>query len=200
MPVLDELRRAAEKRNGETMKHFTPTQETLVETFENHSSELYWLAFLLTGNADRSVLAFDKALEYDEEDNPFFGDFMNAWARKLIVVEALGTIEKELRLSMLRVARLVDDAPGDVKTLRSPEITQEGFEEAVISIDAFPRCAMLLTVFEGMSLEAASVLLNADEALTAAAQRIGLVQLTRNLAGGRDAYPGFGGNPVPVLC
>ena len=48
----------------------------LIETFEKNASELYWLAFLLTGNADRSVQAFDRALDFDEDENPAFGDFI----------------------------------------------------------------------------------------------------------------------------
>jgi len=182
------------------MNYSTSSPEALVETFENNSSELYWLAYLLTGNSDRSVQAFDKALDFDEEKPGVFGEFLTAWARKLVIVEALGTIDKELRTSMQRLGRVSDETTGATKFARLPEIGQEDFQEAVIAIDAFPRCAMLLTIFEGMSIQAASILLNAGEALTSAAQRVGIVQLTRNLAGdaGRDRYPGS--NPVPVLC
>jgi len=174
----------------------------LIETFEEKSSELYSLAFLLTGNADRGVEAFSRALDFDEEANPVFGEFMNAWARKLVIAEALGTMDAELRTSRQRTARAAEDEiPGDTKWKPRPHIAKEDFEEAVIAIDAFPRCAMLLTIFEGMSIEAAAALLNADEALTRMAQRIGIVQLTRNLAGksGRDPYAAPGRNPVPVL-
>jgi hypothetical protein len=174
----------------------------MIEIFEKNSSELYSLAFLLTGNADRSVEAFNRALDGDEE-NPGFGEFMTAWARKLIIVEALGTIRTELRASRQRVARAADDEiTSDVKWKPRPYIGREEFEEAVIAIDAFPRCAMLLTIFEGMSIQAASVLLNVNEALTRKAQQIGIVQLTRHLAGddgGRDPYREPGRNPVPVL-
>jgi hypothetical protein len=174
----------------------------LIQIFEERSSELYSLAFLLTGNADQGVEAYSRALDFDEEDNPVFGEFMNSWARKLIVAEALGAMEPELRTSRQRTARAAEDeAPANPKWKRRPYIGREEFEEAVIAIDAFPRCAMLLTIFEGMSVEAASVLLNADVALTRAGQRIGIVQLTRNLAGngGRDPYPERGHNPVPIL-
>jgi len=174
----------------------------MIEIFEKNSSELYSLAFLLTGNADRSVEAFNRALDGDEE-NPGFGEFMTAWARKLIIVEALGTIRTELRASKQRVARAADDEiTSDAKWKPRPYIGREEFEEAVIAIDAFPRCAMLLTIFEGMSIQAASVLLNVNEALTRKAQQIGIVQLTRHLAGddgGRDPYREPGRNPVPVL-
>jgi hypothetical protein len=172
----------------------------VIENFERNSSELYQLAFLLTGNADRSVEAFNSALDFEEEDNPIFGGFMNAWARKLIIVEALGTMEKELRASKQRVARRAgNEAVGGGKWKQRGHIAREEFEEAVISIDAFPRCAMLLTIFEGMSIKDAAALLHADDSLTAAAQRMGIVQLTRNLAGDgrRDPYPGM--SPVSVL-
>lgn len=173
----------------------------MLEIFEKNSSELYSLAFLLTGNADRGVEAFNRALDA-EEDNPAFDGFLNAWARKLIVVEALGTIATELLLSKQRVARAAEDeAPAGSRLQARAYIGREDFEEAVIAIDAFPRCAMLLTIFEGMSIRTASVLLNADEALTRKAQRIGILQLTRHLAGdsGRDPYREPGRNPVPVL-
>jgi hypothetical protein len=173
----------------------------LIETFEKNASELYWLAFLLTGNADRSVQAFDRALDFDEDENPAFGDFMNTWARKLIIVEALGTMEKELRASRQRTARLGEEPASNPCLGRPSYIGKDEFEEAVLAIDAFPRCAMLLTIFEGMSIGQASVLLNAEEALTATAQRMGIVQLTCNLSSdnGRDPYPEPGRNPVPVL-
>jgi hypothetical protein len=175
--------------------------QQLIEVFEQKSSELYSLAFLITGNMDRSVEAFNRALDFDE-DNPVFGKFMNAWARKLIIVEALATIKTDLRTSKQRIVRAAeDDLTKDVRLKKRPYIAREEFEEAVIAIDAFPRCAMLLTIFEGMTVQAASVLLNEDEALTRKAQRIGIVELTRNLAGdsGRDPYPETGRNPVPVL-
>ena len=123
-------------------------------------------------------------------------------SKVLIVVEALGTIKSELRVSRQRVARAAEpDVPKNAKWNRRPHIPREEFEEAVVAIDAFPRCAMLLTVFEGMSIDEASVLLNENKALVRKAQRIGLVQLTRNLAedSGPDPYREPGRSPVPVL-
>jgi hypothetical protein len=135
--------------------------------FEEQSSELFSLAFLLTGDTERSVEAFDRALDYDETENP----------RELIIGEALGTMATELRTSRQRTAKRAEDEPaGETKLQRrlpeQPRIAREEFEEAVISIDAFPRCAMLLTIFEGMSIRAASALLHADEALTRAVEAI----------------------------
>lgn len=176
-------------------------ESNLIETFEKNSSELYWLAFLLTGNTDRGVQAFDRALGFAEGENPVFVRFMSAWARKLVIVEALGTIKKELQLSMQRTARVAGDEKLTDKPAwkQRPAITRNDFEEAVLAIDPFPRCAMLLTIFEGVSIQAASILLHADEALTAAAQRIGIVQLTSVLAGNPGRNPYRDRSPVSVL-
>lgn len=183
----------------------TQANYELFETFEKDSTELYWLAFLLTGNTERGVQAFDQALDFASDDNPGFDGFMKDWARKLVIVEALGAIRKELRTSIERTARVAaeDRLLGSVGWVRAaiarPEIVKESFEQAVIGIDAFPRCAMLLTIYERMPIGDVSLLLGVDESLTRAAQRIGVVQLTRNLArrGGRDPFPGL--SPIPVL-
>jgi hypothetical protein len=174
----------------------------LIQVFEEQSAELYTLAYLLTANTDRGIEAFSRALDLGEPENPAFGGFMNSWARKLVAVEALGTMAVELRTSKERVARMSEEETSSGgKWKRRPYISKEEFEDAVIAIDAFPRCAMLLTIFEGMSVQAASLLLNADKSIVRKAQRIGIVQLTRNLAGDRgpDPYREAGRNPVPVL-
>jgi hypothetical protein len=166
--------------------------EDLMEAFERNSSELYWLAFLLTGNVDKSVEAFAKALDFDEKTSPVLCESPNEWARKLTVIEALRGTQKELRASIARVGRVAGaEVPSNLKWVRCPRIEREQFQEAVIAIDPFPRCAMLLTIFEGMSIDAVATLLHADQGLTRKAQQIGIVRLAANLASGRI--------PVPVL-
>jgi hypothetical protein len=161
----------------------------LIQTFEKNSSRLYSLAFLLTGDMDRSVEAFDKALDIDE---PVRDGFMDEWTRRLVIIAALSTMERELLASIRRTLHLAgEEPPGSRSWKRRARIASAEFEKAVLAIDTFPRCAMLLTIFEGMSIKLASVLLDANEALTQVAQRVGIVQLTRNLAagGGQDAIP-----------
>jgi hypothetical protein len=164
------------------MSHPQLDRETeLMQTFEKNSSRLYSLAFLLTGDIDRSVEAFDKALDVDE---PVRDGFMDEWARRLVIVAALATMERELLASIRRTLhRAVEEPSGYPSWKRRARIARAEFEAAVLAIDPFPRCAMLLTVFEGMSIKLAAVLLHANEALTSVAQRLGIVQLTRNLAG-----------------
>src|SRR5271165_6893841 len=154
-----------------------------IQNIETRSPELYSLAFLLTGSTHRSLQAINRALNYHDEQTTLFGNFRNALARRLIIIEALEMMEIELQASRQRVARPTASERQTSKAWKSrPRVAREEFEKSVLEIDAFPRCAMLLTVFEGMSLQTAAGLLNADRSLTHAARRIGVLQLTDNLS------------------
>jgi hypothetical protein len=156
-----------------------------LEILEKTSAGLYWMAYLLTGNEDRSVEAFSAALDASDQ-SPGFEEFMSEWSRKLVIVKALGAIEPALQESIHRLAvspHMKERKMPPLSTIVREDISKKDFEEAVVAIDSFPRCAMLLTIFEGLTIKAAAILLDADDALTAAAQRIGILQLTQNLTG-----------------
>jgi DNA-directed RNA polymerase specialized sigma24 family protein len=63
-----------------------------------------------------------------------------------------------------------------------PDTAKTDLERALLSIDVFPRAALLLSVFEEMAIPDAAVLLDANPELVKKAQAIGLRQLTSNLA------------------
>jgi hypothetical protein len=156
----------------------------LIQALEQRSSELYSLAFLFTGSTDGSVQALNRAVNYEGANGRIFGQSMNEASRKLIILEALDSIEIELEASKQRTSReAAVHQSGNPGWKRRERIARDEFETAVLAIDVFPRCAMLLTIFERMSIGLAAVLLDADSRLTAAAQEIGIVQLTENLCG-----------------
>jgi hypothetical protein len=176
-----------------------PVFEEVMEAFERNSSELYSLAFLLTGNEDKSVEAFGRALDFDKASSPDFCGSVSRWARTLTIVETLRGMRYELLASIQRVAEDAGGVPSDLCPGRRLPIRLQEFQEAVTPIDAFPRCVILLTIFEGMPIDAAAVLLQADEALLMKAQRIGIVSLAANLADGSGPYRLGGPVPVPIL-
>lgn len=163
----------------------------LYRAFGEHRSELYWLAFLLTGDQEQSVQAFSHALDVEDRANRFFRGWMVSWARRLVIAAALGAIASELRESVRRIQRSRLEHPAF--PCRPPSgnwtgfqgITKPEFERAVLALDVFPRCALLLTVFERLSIQDSAVLLGADDALVRKAQGVGLVDLTCNVARGR---------------
>jgi len=145
---------------------------------------IYWLAFLLTGHRGMSVDVTLEALVLPDDVNPFFSTWMLAWSRRVFIAKALAAIRDELAAS----ARRTESKRAEKAALPPRNWTLDGdttkvqLESALLSIDVFPRCALLLSVFEGMSLEDAAILLDAEQDLVRKAQMIGLRELTRNLA------------------
>ena len=157
-----------------------------VELFREHMAELYWLAFLITGDQDQSVDAFIDAVEFDEPAPTSRGSMLS-WARKLVIVAALDAVRSQIRDSKRRTriaAKTCDPSLGLMAkaVIGLPQLTKSDLEQALLAIDVFPRCALLLTFFEGLSINDVSILLDADWELVKAAQVEGTVELTRNLA------------------
>jgi DNA-directed RNA polymerase specialized sigma24 family protein len=155
-----------------------------VEQPNERAMDLYWLAFLLTGHRGLSVDATLEALVLPEDDNPFFSAWMLAWSRRVFIAKALAAIRDELAASARETAseRAEEAALPPRNWTLARGTTKVQLESALLAIDVFPRCALLLSVFEGMSLEDAAILLDADRDLVRKAQIIGLRELTLNLA------------------
>src|SRR5690349_446900 len=73
---------------------------TQLELFRQHMAELYWLAFLITGNEDQSVDAFTDAVLFDEPAPT--SRSMLCWVRKLVIVAALDAVRSQVRESKHR--------------------------------------------------------------------------------------------------
>jgi len=157
------------------------------QLLEDYAAELHWLAYLFTGSHDRGVRAFTKALDSEDYGNPAMADFMASWSRKLVIGASLETIRPQLLESISRTMRAEDPDPATLRALRPVgQMTAIELERALLAIDLFPRCALLLTMFEKLSLDDAALLLNADKALVRKAQNQGLLELAGGVAGSRD--------------
>jgi DNA-directed RNA polymerase specialized sigma24 family protein len=162
---------------------------TNTEDIEKDAADLYWLAFLLTERRDLSIdLAADTAVSRDDA-SPFFAEWMWGWQRRLVIGKALTAIHGELADSARRtqLARVPASAGGSAAPprdcSRSPDTTKADLQQALLSIDVFPRAALLLLVFERIRMADAAILLDAEPTLIRKAQAIGLRELTANLAG-----------------
>jgi DNA-directed RNA polymerase specialized sigma24 family protein len=158
---------------------------TIENDTRNQVADLYWLAFLLTGREDLSIeIASDTAVSGDYA-SPFFSDWMQNWQRRLVIGRALTAIHDELTGSARRTqfTRVNGSSTPQPEWSLSPDTTKVDLEKALLSIDLFPRAALLLLVFEGLRMEDAATLLDADPTLIRKAQAIGLRELTANLAG-----------------
>jgi DNA-directed RNA polymerase specialized sigma24 family protein len=162
--------------------------QTLVQENER-VADLHWLAFLLTGHRDQSVdLAIEavigESLDSQDGASPFFSTWLLAWSRRVVIAKALASIRGELGLSARRMESTRDKRPALPPRgwVAGREPTKTQLERALLAIEVFPRCAVLLSIFEGMSLEDTAILLDVDQDLVRKARMRGLHELTHNLA------------------
>ena len=160
--------------NTEAAKNTTEIKKATVD--------LYWLAFLLTGQRDISIDIAADAATSQEGANPFFADWMRDWQRRLVIAKALTAIHDELADSARRTEMARDNSGTPRNWSLSPDTTKADLERALLAIDLFPRATLLLLIFEGVRITDAATLLDAGPDLLKKAQAIGLRELTANLA------------------
>jgi DNA-directed RNA polymerase specialized sigma24 family protein len=119
-----------------------------------------------------------------EQANPFFSTWMLAWSRRLVIARALAAVREDLAASARRTAlsRAERSALPPRSWALHRDTTKSDLERALLSIDLFPRAAVLLLVFEALPLQDAAILLDAEPNLVRKAQTAGIRQLTINLA------------------
>lgn len=164
------------------------------------ATDLYWLAFLLTGARGISIdVAADGALS-QAAVNPFFATWIRAWTRKIVIAKAVSAIRDELRASVHRteLARVPGPAPLQKWSLPA-STTKTQIEQALLAVDLFPRAAVLLSIFEGISIAGPATVLDADVTLVKKAQAVRVSELTTNLAR-NEAQTGLGSPPKPALA
>ena len=158
-----------------------------LEQADKRAADLYWLAYLITGHRGLSVDVTLEALEVPvvpDDAKPFFSAWMLAWSRRMFIAKAVAAIRDQLAVSARRTASRRDEKvafPSRNWTL-DQDTTKIQLERALLAIDVFPRCALLLSVFEGVSLEDVAILLDSERDLVRKAQMIGLRELTHSLA------------------
>ena len=143
-------------------------------------TDLYKLAYFLTGKCEAGL---DATLEAVDSGGDFFSEWMTAWSRRVVISKALAGMRDELAASARRTSsrRATTELPSRDWTLRDGTSEAE-LARAILAIDLFPRCALLLSTFERVSIEDAATLLDATPELVRKGQMIGLQDLTVNLA------------------
>ena len=156
----------------------------MTRVFRDNMAELYWLAFLLTGDRERSVQAYTGALNSDAPA-PALQKFMLSWARRLVIVAALGTIRRQLHASALRIRPATKGELAGVSALAAADLahlTKRDLEEALLAMEIFQRCVIILTILERLPVSEAAALLGSDEDSVKAAQARGVTEMTWRLA------------------
>lgn len=153
-------------------------------------ARLCWVAFLLTENWHLSLELVCSVFDRDDMHESFPRQRMILKSR-LVATPAIAIIKAQLAESARRTERaLATDWKRDIGPLaadwsRRSALTKAALQQALLAIDLFPRCALLLVVFEGLSIEDAALLLEENEGLVRGTLGLALLQLTQNLNGGR---------------
>src|SRR5579863_2652448 len=128
----------------------TTESKEIKDDAKKHVTDLYWLAFLLTGRQDLSIEIASDSVTSAEDASPLFADWMRGWQRRLVIGRALTAIHDELADSAGRtqLARANGSAMPQRNWSLSPSTTKAELEKALLAIDPFPRAALLLLVFE----------------------------------------------------
>jgi hypothetical protein len=154
-----------------------------VEEAYRLASELYWIAFLLTGHEELSLRVTTNALSSETILACTSSPQLGARRRGTVIRDALAATQAEIATSVQQFAAQQPDLGFITTTGRSADsgLSKAQIEEALLAVDLFPRCALLLTVFEGLPLEEAGALLRCDRDLMKAGRMSALRDLTRNL-------------------
>jgi DNA-directed RNA polymerase specialized sigma24 family protein len=148
------------------------------------TTDFFWLIRLLTASRARACDLTVESSALEGDAGAYFSTWMRAWSRRVAIAKALAVIRHDLKASARRTKSMrFTEAPvlAPEWTLH-PDTAKTDLERALLSIDVFPRAALLLSVFEETAIPDAAVLLDANPELVKKAQAVGLRQLTSNLA------------------
>ena len=148
------------------------------------AADLHGLATLLTGSRKMAADVAAQAIDSARDESSFFSNWMSAWSRRLVIARALTAVREELGASALRTGLRSENrsAVPPRSWMLDRQTTKSDLESALLSIDLFPRAAVLLLLFEGVPLQDAALLLDAEPGLVRKGQAAGVVELTVALA------------------
>ncbi len=148
-----------------------PMQADFCRIFEQDMSGLYLLAFLLT--ADRSIAedCFVRGLEDAARSTRVFKEWAQAWARRMVIQNAIQLIEPQPRDSDAPIS------PFDRGNRNRGEVATPPRIAAVVELPAFERFAFVMSVLERYSDQECSVLLGRTRGEVAAARIRALRQI-----------------------
>jgi hypothetical protein len=116
---------------------------------EMRLANLYWLAFLITADQEKGVRAVTSALENSGGPQGLASNR----TRELLVEASIAEVEFDLRKSAFQTfwkQGLPGADPLPVRLWLATPAPKE-LRQALLNVDAFPRCALLLTAFEHMT-------------------------------------------------
>jgi hypothetical protein len=154
------------------------------------AEELYRLAHLFMGDRELSMNLVLETIHSQNGSEGLFALGMHASLRKQFIARVLARFRGKLSLSATRlVSEQTEEELPSAGGSFDPSSTAAHIEHVLLAIDIFPRCALLLTVFERFSLDDASILISSHPQMVLKGRIAGLRGLTRRLAKMGNCHP-----------
>jgi DNA-directed RNA polymerase specialized sigma24 family protein len=147
---------AAKRRKLQPSPYATTTD--FCQIFETDMNRLYRLSFLLTGNEPVAEQCFLGGLQMAQEGNPVFKNWAEAWARRMIILDAIRVLQPQL---------IVDTSESFGRVASDCATNQIEIAE-IVKFPVFERFAFVMSVFEGYSDHECSLHLGCTRATVAA--------------------------------
>ncbi len=153
--------------------------ERISAIYKQTPEQLAWLSNLITGENQPDPDPIFEPLCSRDSANPFFRQWSNVWFRKLVLAKTLDRVAAELKDSARRTAGLNRPRNGSAAL---PLVGRYQLERALLTLDLFPRCVILLTMFEQLSVEDTAILLDANKDLIEKTRGTAMAELYASVA------------------
>ena len=159
--------RARKLRNQQPSPY--TTRGDFCRIFEKEMNRLYLLSFLLTADESIAEQCFVGGLHTAQEGNPVFKEWAEAWARRMIILNAIRMIRPRLTAETTEpFGRLARSAAGE-----RAEIAE------IVKLPAFERFVFVMSVLENYSDHECALYLVCTRAEIRAARTRALEQMGR---------------------
>src|SRR5579863_8060976 len=145
------------------------TATDFCQIFETGMNRLYRLSFLLTGDEPTAEQCFLGGLQMAKEGNQIFKNWAEAWARRMIILDAIRVLHPQL---IVNNSESFGRLAGDCATDRI-EIAE------IVKLPMFERFAFVMSVLEGYSDHECSLHLDCTRATVAASRARALERIGR---------------------
>jgi len=158
------------------------TRRDFQDIFTEDMADLHLLAFLLTGDQQKSEECFVAGLEDSIAGNPVFREWARSWSKRAIIKNAIKAVAPASGSTTESSA-----TRGNFAWTDDPQ--QDALIAAVTNLNPFDRFVFVMTVLEGYSLHECAALLTGSLAEVVAAksralQRLGSPQVSADSTAG----------------
>jgi DNA-directed RNA polymerase specialized sigma24 family protein len=159
------------------------TRSEFCRIFERDMNSLYLLSFLLTGDRAIAEQCYVGGLHIAQEENQVFKEWVESWARRAIIQNAI---------RMIRPRLVADRAPSVPTSNLDHSITERAEIAGIVHLPVFERFAFVMSVLERYSDQECSLLLGCKRSDVVAARTRALEHIAR--------FAELNGKPVSIAA